>query len=151
MKPIPDAIKEYLSYDKDTGLLTWIKSPNRRHSAGSTAGTIVSGYVYVGFNHTRYAAHRIAWFLHYGDDPEQFIDHINRNRTDNRIDNLRLSTGSQNQHNKQAFGASYDIRQKHWRSSIQIGGRQILIGTYPCPLLAGVDYLAVKSILHPRS
>lgn len=50
------------------------------------------GYIHVSVFGKTYSGHRLAWFLHYGEFPELDIDHINRDRSDNRICNLRLAT-----------------------------------------------------------
>jgi hypothetical protein len=101
-RPLPslETLREVLAYDPDTGALTWLVS-HRRVRMGSPAGCLSEkGYVRVVLGSRSLRAHRIAWMLHYGEDPgELLIDHINRNRSDNRISNLRLVDAKGNQAN----------------------------------------------------
>ena len=95
-KPIPQAITEILVIDEQSPSgLKYIKS-------GKSAGTkLKSGNWQICYKKGGYMAHRIIWFLHTGEDPlEQEIDHIDRNPSNNKINNLRLATRSQNCINK---------------------------------------------------
>lgn len=83
MKKLPSDLGKHFSYNAKTGEL---KRTTRCNSNGSYDK---DGYLIVKFRGNQYKAHRIAWFLHYGKQPKYNIDHINGNRTDNRIDNLR--------------------------------------------------------------
>ena len=72
-------LKEFISYDRDSGKFTWIKSPSRNIKVGSEAGTIhITGYVYIRFLNKQYRAHRLAWFYVYGVWPKDQLDHIKR-------------------------------------------------------------------------
>lgn len=88
-------IDKSLSYDADSGIFTHIKT-------GAIAGSKEStGYVRISFKNRKQYAHRIAWFMVYGElKDSQEIDHKNGIRDDNRIDNLRLSTKSRNGMNR---------------------------------------------------
>jgi hypothetical protein len=81
-------LNEELVYNKKTGQFFWKKE----------AGTITGhGYRYIRVNGKMMLAHRMAWLMEYGEDPEgKLIDHINGDRLDNRIENLRIATYSQN-------------------------------------------------------
>ena len=83
-------IKSYFTYNPLTGEIT---RNDRKNSGGSFDK---DGYLIIKINSRQYKAHRLAWFLYYGEFPQMEIDHINRNRTDNRIANLRLSTRDEN-------------------------------------------------------
>ena len=106
-KIIPNSIRDVLDYDPETGVLTW-KVNHRRVRAGSIAGWLdSSGYRYVGVEGSKFKAHRIAWFLYHGEQPPEMIDHINRDRADNRIANLRSVTRSQNMLNQGKSGVTW--------------------------------------------
>ena len=101
-----ELLREFLSYNPDTGLLTWIKKQTGR-KATIEPGTVVSflrkdGYLQLTVRSRKILAHRAAWALHYGEWPKKHLDHANGVRSDNRIGNLRLATRSQNQHNRAA-------------------------------------------------
>lgn len=106
MLSIPSSITSFLSYDPETGHLTWLRRPSPRRGAGEVAGFVGSGgYIYVRFGNKNYLAHRVAWFLHHGTEPSGLIDHANCDRRDNRIANLREATYRQNSANSAARGA----------------------------------------------
>lgn len=90
-----------LKYEPGTGALIW--------KTGSRAGLPMSGaspgYLTVNYCDHSYRAHRVAWLLHYGAWPVDELDHINGNRSDNRICNLRDVTHSQNQMNQKCHRA----------------------------------------------
>jgi len=103
---IPTSIKDFLSYNPLTGVLTWKMAPSRKIKAGSVAGGVSKGVnpggyarIQIQLGGKMYKAHRLAWFLHYGEQPPKKIDHINNDATDNRIDNLRDGTGLVNAQN----------------------------------------------------
>lgn len=90
-------IRDFLTYEPDTGILRWKIQRSGGIKPGDIAGTKEKqGYWVVKINGRIYKAHRLAWVLHYGVWPCCDIDHINRIRTDNRISNLRLATRSEN-------------------------------------------------------
>lgn len=126
-------LQQELEYDPATGKFSWKQEP----------GTISNGYRYIRVNQKMMLAHRIAWFMQYGEDPEgQLIDHINGNRLDNRIANLRIATYSQNSANAKRHsrntsglkGASKVLRNGkwtgRWQSSITFQRKQMHLGSF---------------------
>ena len=79
-----DYIKSHISYDSDSGRIT------RDDRKGGLGSKDKDGYLILKIKGKQYKAHRIAWFLFYGEFPKGEIDHINRNKQDNRISNLRI-------------------------------------------------------------
>jgi hypothetical protein len=104
MKPLPpiERIQELLAYNPTTGELQWAVSRGGSAPKGSVAGRLLkTGYLQVGMDREQWLGHRLCWALHYGADPYPLtIDHINRNKSDNRICNLRAVTQSVNNHNR---------------------------------------------------
>lgn len=97
-----EVAKDMLYYDKNLGSLRWKKSPNGRAPMDSVAGCVHrNGYRYVRIGGTKYLAHRVVWLLATGHWPEE-LDHIDGDRENNSIDNLRLSSRSENACNRGA-------------------------------------------------
>lgn len=114
-----EKLKEHLLYNSETGIFTWINSFSRRVKVGSVAGTMRQGYVDIRINNKNYGSHRLAWLYVYGVMPKGFIDHINRDRTDNRICNLREASkleNSRNVTNKSSNTSGY--RGVNWNKSV---------------------------------
>lgn len=74
-----------LSYDKDTGSLVWKDGRNK----GKVQGTKDGGYIRVTLQNRDYYQHRLIWAMYHGYWPTKIIDHRDRNKSNNRIDNLR--------------------------------------------------------------
>lgn len=87
----PELVKLYLQYDKDTGHLTWIRSPGARGRIGSRAGNLSQdrGNRIIQLFGKVYLEHRLIWFMEIGRWPVGDIDHINHNESDNSWKNLR--------------------------------------------------------------
>ena len=146
-------LKEALSYNKDTGTFTWIKTAT---VAGSKLNT---GYISIKINQKRYVAHRLAWLYIHGDMPNNQLDHINRNKSDNRIENLRECNNAENSQNKinplstnksGYFGVSYYKNRKlnPYVASIYANGTNTHIGCYNNPIDAHEAYVKAKKQLH---
>ncbi len=98
------------------------------------------GYLLIRIGKYTYLSHRLAWLLYHGAWPYNQIDHINHNRKDNSIHNLREVTGHENHKNVTQYknntsgftGVSWDSRSKKWRVLIFINGKQKQIGMFTC-------------------
>jgi hypothetical protein len=96
-----ELLKEFLDYNQETGIFTWLKSNSNRIKVGDVAGTKHSyGYIVIGICGKPEKAHRLAWLYVYGYLPKKQIDHINEIKHDNRICNLREVTNQVNMLNK---------------------------------------------------
>lgn len=99
-RPTIEELREYLDYDPETGVLTWKKSPSSKIRQGQAAGTRgTHGYEQVQVRGTLLLAHRVAFALYHRRWPLPFCDHVNGDKADNRIANLRECSAAANQHN----------------------------------------------------
>jgi HNH endonuclease len=95
-----EQINDLLSYDPKTGLLTW-KQSRGRVKAGAVAGSLrTDGYINVRVMGKNYLAQRLIWFIVTGLWPPDLVYHENTIKNDNRWDNLRLATRTQNAANR---------------------------------------------------
>ena len=135
-----ERLQELLVYEPDTGLFRWRISKGS-NSAGSVAGTVLSptrDYLAIGVDGTRFLAHRLAWFYMTRQWPKADLDHINGKHSDNRWDNLREATRSENcgnarakSTNKSGFkGVYYDRPSRKWVASITVDGSRFWLGRY---------------------
>ena len=138
--PPIDVLRNRVFYNPETGEV-------RTMSRSATPRPMTSGHIRIGVCGQRYAAHRIAWALHYGELPDTLleIDHINGDPSDNRISNLRLVTGAENLRNKNKYknckhGYSGIIFEKDrvrcWRAQISVNGRNKKLGAFRCKTAA---------------
>lgn len=93
-------IENIMCYDSITGVIT-AKYTSRRYEKGAVMGSkSKQGYILIKANNKTIPAHRLAWFLYHKEIPIGSIDHIDNNKSNNAIDNLRLATRSQNGFNR---------------------------------------------------
>ena len=139
-----------IRYEPGTGNFIWLDSRNGRVEPGSVAGRLrPDGYVSVFLCGKEYLAHRLAWFFFYGEWPKQMKDHINRVRSDNRIDNLREATPLQNQYNRNAAGVTnFKGRKKPFASRICVSGKSIFLGYFKTHSEASAAYQKAKKVYH---
>lgn len=144
-----DLVRELYNYDPATGVLTRKIKRGTRWKKGEVAGSLGNnGYYYVSVNSRLYLLHRIVWIYVYGSLPDSDIDHINRNRGDNRIANLRVATRGQNninsklQHNNTSGykGAYYDKRRDCWYAEIWVNNKKRFLGRHTSAESAGMAY-----------
>ena len=139
---------ELLNYQD--GELYWAVSRGTS-KAGSRAGSTNSeGYRQVQVDGTRLLEHRIIYEMHNGSIPEGMqIDHINGVKDDNRIENLRVVTSSENNQNRrQAKGFIFHKLTGKFMAQIRVGGKQIYLGLHDTPVDARAAYLRAKRKYH---
>lgn len=149
IKPLPslERLRELLSYDKETGILTWKVLPATSRSnicfntkcGGKKAGTInPKGYIVIGIARKYYLAHRIIWKLMTGVDPVDQIDHEDTDRGNNRWDNLRQAANGPNIQNSRlrkdnasgVKGVHWDAHHKKWRAVLTTNGVSSRLGRF---------------------
>jgi hypothetical protein len=92
--------------------------------------------------------HHFAWFMTYGNVDFLMLDHINRNRTDNRICNLRIVTHQENCFNRTVKGCSWNEKSKKWQSQIMLNYKKIYLGDFNTEEEARNAYLEAKKKYH---
>lgn len=121
----------HVRYDPDTGKFTFAVDVGKRYKAGQEMGCVqTNGYVRIAVNKRQYFAHRLAWFYVHGEWPSVDVDHINRNRADNRLCNLRLATRSQNMRNSTNLGVHFSNTRNRWVATIGVNSKQIYLGSF---------------------
>jgi hypothetical protein len=154
---------------EDEGRLFWLARPREHFArrrewlrwngryAGQEAGCPdPEGYWYVKVGRKRFRRCVLVWALYHGARPASTIDHKDRDRTNDRLDNLRLATKSQNgcnrsmhKNNTSGFkGVSFFRQQQRWAAQIQVSGRNRLLGFYATPGEAAAAYKAASLELH---
>ena len=136
-----DILRKFVNYDPDTGLLTWRLHATRAAKIGKPLGTVVGqlpdkGYIVITLFGTTYQAHRLAWLHYYGQFPEKQIDHIDHDRTNNKLSNLRESSLHTNMKNKSLYTTNttgYSGVTPHgdfWLARIGVNGTKVLLGSF---------------------
>lgn len=142
-------VKALLQYNPEDGVFTW-RMAARCIKAGDKAGSLCSdGYVRVKIDGKLYASHRVAWLYMTGEWPTGDVDHRDTDRTNNRWDNLRAATRSQNIANKgpqnnNRLGLKGVSKHHHrgYTARISIGGKQRVIGLFATAEEAHAAYMA---------
>lgn len=158
--PTVEVFQEFFEYDPATGLLSRKKKSSKYSGfdTDSQAGYTNRGYIKINFLGKAYFVHRLAWLLYYGSWPENEIDHINHNTSDNRITNLRDVTRSGNQQNRITasrisktglLGSSRKKGTDIYIAQITINNEKIHIAYRPTPEEAHEEYVKAKRKLHP--
>lgn len=134
-------LKLLMDYVPETGQLIWRRRPevtvgaktfNIRY-AGKPVGTTKSsgGYVSVTVDGVFYTAHRLIWLYIHGYFPP-LIDHIDRDKTNNRLDNLRLATRTQNNFNRlqRPLVGVRKTPNGRWKARIKMNGKTVHLGVF---------------------
>lgn len=145
-----ERLKEVLTYNSLTGEFFWNvdKSQGAKKGQKACASINNAGYLRIGIDGKRYNAHRLAWLYVYGHFPEKDIDHINRVRTDNRIDNLRVVTKAENAQNKISLGVFWHKKAKKWQAQIKVNKKHFYLGLHKTFDEARLAYVNAAKKLH---
>lgn len=156
-------LRELLSYDPETGVFTWRITRNKCKamcSAGCVAGALrPDGYISIGIDFDIHMAHRLVWLYISGEWPTDQLDHINGNRSDNRLKNLREATSAINNQNRRTIsdskkgvgrlGVNWRPEKGKYRATIQSKGISMHIGYFDSEEAAHSAYLDAKRRIHP--
>lgn len=153
-----DEVTANLKYNSETGLFTWLRNKGKTAKMGDVAGAVhKSGYRRIGVCGAIVYAHRLAWLVHYGAEPVGQIDHINGNKDDNRIENLRDVTPEINMQNKPSaqprsksgvIGVVGSPEGDSWAAQISFKGRVVRVGGFTDIEDAHGMYLELRRRLH---
>lgn len=143
-----------MTYFPNDGIFKW------NHNFNLNVGYIRDGYLLIKINGKRYFAHRLAWLYVYGIFPDVHLDHINGDRSDNRIKNLRLATNSENMQNQKRprkdnktglLGVYFSNIHGKYIAKIVVNHKRIHLGLFEDKEKAGEAYLNAKRLLHTHN
>lgn len=153
-----DTLRSVLDYNPGTGVFKWkVRSSARTYPGDVAGGLEKEGYRQLTFKRRIYFEHRLAWLYVYGEWPKNKTDHINGDKADNRISNLRDVTQSQNMQNQKRamrnnslgfLGVRRTKRPDKFAATISINGKQRRLGWFDSPELAHEVYMQHKKIHH---
>ena len=134
-----ELLRSLVYYDPEAGVFYSLSDRNGGIKAGQSLGS-ENGKGYIDFNlcGRSYRSHRLAWLYVYGVWPKDQIDHINRDRADNRIDNLREASNKENQQNASLSkrnssgykGVTWYKRHQKWTASIRVSRKLLHLGYF---------------------
>lgn len=150
-----DVLLSALRYEPETGQFYWSEWWDGR-LAGKCAGTVtLNGYRQIHLSGQYYLAHRLAWFYVHGQWPKNYIDHINNDKLDNRIANLRDTTQKVNMRNLKRprrdnasgfTGVSFHKQSGKFMARItDLDGSYRYLGLYPSAELASSAYQEARA------
>jgi len=149
-----EQLKEVLDYSPETGVWVW-KKATRKGFTGKRAGQLSRGYRYIRLFGRLYLEHRLAFLYMEGEIPPQQVDHINRVRADNRWDNLRHASHTENCHNMWSNrntsgvkGVSWDKKNSKWLAQISVNGKQMNLGRFATKEEAAAAHKSAAKVLH---
>ena len=151
-----DTLVSLLDYNRDTGDFRW-KSPRRGVVEGSLAGCLDSrGYRLIKINGKTYFAHRLAILYVSGEWPLYTVDHIDRDPSNNRYDNLRVCSASDNMFNRsprRKYRGVYfmpNCKTKPFMAQANLNGKKTFIGYFETAEGAAAAFNAEILTHHPE-
>jgi len=149
--------RQLFSYDHKSGELIWRRNVGSRAKVGTVAGFVSTDrYRRIGYKGISYLSHRLVWLYHKGTWPEKFLDHIDGDRTNNRVENLRSASRTENnrnvsvqKNNTSGFkGVSFMRRDNVWVAQIVADRKNYFLGRFPTPEEAYAAYCKAAKELH---
>lgn len=150
--------KKHIVYDPKTGLVKWVDNKKNRKIVGWFCGyDHGNGYKQISVFGSRIFVHRLAWAFVYGEHPNGIIDHINGNRSDNRIGNLRCVSDLENNQNivkptkaskTGVRGVHFSSRRNRWIAQITVNGKNSHLGCFMNLEEAKQAYMKAKKQFH---
>jgi len=151
-----ERLKKLLHYDPEMGIFTR-KVTRTNTKAGDRVGCDNGfGYLRVYIEDRRYFVHKLAWLYVYGEWVEGYIDHIDLDKSNNRIANLRPATRSQNQANKRISsrnktgfkGVHWSERYKRFIAQIEKNNKNKCLGHFKTAEEAHAAYCKAAEKIH---
>ncbi len=133
-----ERVHEVLDYNKLTGIFIWLISANKNITVGDIAGHGDDGYIRIKIDGKQYLAHRLAWLYTYGYFPEHGLDHKDRIRHHNWIENLReaskscnaKNTGNRIDNTSGVKGVTWKKKSQKWCAQIKVNGSCKFLGEH---------------------
>ena len=125
-----------ITYNPETGELFYLKRVGWKDRGLAVRSIDGCGYIRLWVDNVSFLAHRAAWFLTYGEPPVLHLDHINGDRADNRLVNLRPANYKQNGANRKpqsscgVHGVVWHKRDCKWQAQIKVNGKPIFLGYF---------------------
>lgn len=168
--PTPEQLRELLRYEPETGKLFWLPRARKMFRSDRSFGawhsnycgkeaftaTHAHGYKFGTILERPYLAHRVAWAISFGVWPEHHIDHANGDQSDNRLNNLRSASRSENMGNSKRKssnscglkGVTFHKETGRWRARLTKDLRQISLGIFDTPEAAHAAYCEAAKKYH---
>lgn len=140
-----EILKYYLYYEPESGAFVWLRPKAQNLKRGYLAGTFGGGYIHIKVHGDIHLAHRLTFLYMTGDWPKFTVDHINRNREDNRWCNLRDVTNAINCANSRArqfkdYGVYWRSERCKWVARPWVNGKPLILGSF------NTKELAIKAV-----
>lgn len=139
----------------EDGKLFWRVNHGSRSKRGERAGSVTYGYRDIKFNSKKYKEHRVIWLMHHGSWPQGEIDHIDLDKSNNRIENLRIATRADQMRNRKKWGKFLkgvsvvkNSKKKPFQAKIKINGKDKYLGCFPTETEAHDAYCRAAKELH---